>query len=71
MVALAALIPVGLFAAGQAGAWVLLPLLALPLAVPPGRLVLGQTGAVLNQALAGTARLQLIFGLLFALGLSR
>jgi 1,4-dihydroxy-2-naphthoate octaprenyltransferase len=71
MVALAALIPVGLFAAGQAGAWVLLPLLALPLAVPPGRLVLGHTGAVLNQALAGTARLQLIFGLLFALGLSR
>ncbi|MCC6333195.1 MAG: 1,4-dihydroxy-2-naphthoate polyprenyltransferase [Myxococcales bacterium] len=65
------LVPVGLFAAGLAGAWVLLPLASTPLAVAPGRLVFRAEGALLNQALAGTARLQLVFGLLFAVGLSR
>lgn len=69
--AVSALVPVGLFASGLATVWVLLPLLAAPLAVPPARLVLTQTGPVLNQALAGTARLQMVFGLLFALGLAR
>lgn len=67
----AALVPVGLFAAGLAGPWVLLPLVSLPLAVAPGRLVFRAEGALLNLALAGTARLQLVFGLLFAAGLSR
>jgi len=66
-----ALVPVGLWAAGLAGPWVLLCLLAAPLAVGPARLVLTGSGPVLNRALAGTARLQLVFGLLFALGLSR
>ena len=66
-----ALVPVALWATGRATAWVLLPLISLPLALPPARLVLGQRGAVLNQALAGTARLQLVFGVLFAIGLSR
>lgn len=69
-VVVAALVP-GLMVALGASWWVLLPLLSLPLAVPPLRLVLTATGPILNQALAGTARLQLVFGLLFALGLSR
>lgn len=69
--AVSALVPVGLWLSGQASAWVLLPLASLPLAVPPGRLVLRAEGAILNQALAGTARLQLVFGLLLAAGLSR
>ncbi|MEW5738815.1 MAG: 1,4-dihydroxy-2-naphthoate polyprenyltransferase [Myxococcota bacterium] len=67
----AALAPVGLFLSGQASPWVLLPLVSLPLAVGPGRLVFTAEGAVLNHALAGTARLQLVFGILFAAGLSR
>lgn len=66
-----ALVPVVLWLTGQATAWVLLPLLSLPLAVPPGRLVMTADGAILNQALAGTARLQLVFGLLLAAGLTR
>lgn len=70
-VALSALVPVALWLTGQASMWVLLPLVSLPLAVAPGRLVLDGEGAVLNQALAGTARLQLVFGLLLAIGLSR
>ena len=70
-VAASALVPVFLWATGQASAWVLLPLAALPLAIPPGRLVRRAEGAVLNQALAGTARLQLVFGLLLAAGLAR
>ena len=49
--------------------WVLLPLAALPLAMPPLRLVLRGQGAELNAALGGTARLQLAYGALLALGL--
>jgi 1,4-dihydroxy-2-naphthoate octaprenyltransferase len=37
--------------------------------VPLLKLVLGQEGAPLNTALGGTARLQLVFGLLFSVGL--
>jgi 1,4-dihydroxy-2-naphthoate polyprenyltransferase len=61
--------PIVLFGRGMASAWVFLALLSAPLAVGPLRLVLGAQGAALNAALGGTARLQLVFGLLFALGL--
>ncbi|MBN1209401.1 MAG: 1,4-dihydroxy-2-naphthoate polyprenyltransferase [Myxococcaceae bacterium] len=61
--------PVALFGLGMASAWVFLALLSAPLAVGPLRLVLKAQGAALNAALGGTARLQLVFGLLFALGL--
>lgn len=67
---LSALVPVGLVAWG-ASPWVLAPLASLPLAVRPTRLVLTQRGPALNEALAGTAKVQLVYGLLFALGLSR
>ena len=49
--------------------WVLLPLAALPLAVPPLKLVLSLEGAALGPALGGTARLQLVFAALLSLGL--
>jgi len=71
MVVVAFAIPVALWAAGWASVAVLLPLLALPLVIAPFRLVRNQSGAVLNNALAATARLQLVFGLLFAVGLAR
>ncbi len=61
--------PLLLFGLGLAGAWVLLALLSVPLAIGPLRLVLRAEGVALNAALGGTARLQLVFGLLFALGL--
>jgi 1,4-dihydroxy-2-naphthoate octaprenyltransferase len=69
--ALSAAVPGALWALGYASPWALLAWLALPLGIPPARLVLSETGPALNRALAGTARLQLAFGLLFALGLSR
>lgn len=61
--------PFILFGLGLASAWVLLALLSVPLAVGPLKLVLKAQGAALNAALGGTARLQLVFGLLFAVGL--
>lgn len=66
-----ALVPVGLWLSGLTTAWVLLALLAAPLAVPPLKTLFTKTGVALNDALAGTAKLQMIYGVLFALGLSR
>ncbi|MBZ4418560.1 1,4-dihydroxy-2-naphthoate polyprenyltransferase [Myxococcus sp. RHSTA-1-4] len=61
--------PFAMYALGLASPWVFLALLSLPLAVPPLRLMMTAQGAALNPALGGTARLQLVYGLLFALGL--
>jgi 1,4-dihydroxy-2-naphthoate octaprenyltransferase len=71
VLAVAFLAPLAAWAFGQVGAPVLLCLAALPLAWPPLRLVLTERGAVLNQALGGSARLQLVHGLLLAVGLWR
>jgi 1,4-dihydroxy-2-naphthoate octaprenyltransferase len=64
------IVPVGLAAAGR-GLAVLLPVLALPLASPLLRTVrtFGEPRQ-LNLVLKGTARLALVFGLLFAIGLA-
>lgn len=50
-------------------AWVLLTWLTLPLGVNLMRQTLTLDGKALNQTLAGTARLSMIFGLLLAVGL--
>jgi len=68
-VALAYLVPVYLVSAGLIGRAGLLPLLSIPLAIPLCRSVLRDHGAVLNKTLAGTARLVLVHGLLFSLGM--
>lgn len=62
------LLPLGVLL-GLMSAWALLPLLTLPLAVQMVRTVLAEQGRPLNRALAGTGRLHLLFGALFALGL--
>ncbi|MCG3212199.1 MAG: 1,4-dihydroxy-2-naphthoate octaprenyltransferase [Anaerolineae bacterium] len=54
---------------GVSSAWVLLSWLSLPLLRPLLYLIFKQKGRPLNQALAGTARLELVFSLLLALGL--
>ena len=60
----------GVWLFGPARAWLLLPLLTLPLAVPLVRLVRNHAdGASLNQALAGTGQLQLAFCVLLSAGL--
>lgn len=61
--------PLAAWATGLTGPAVLVCLAALPLARAPLRLVARAHGRVLNQALAGTARLQLVHGLLLAAGL--
>jgi 1,4-dihydroxy-2-naphthoate octaprenyltransferase len=71
LLALAFLAPVAAWALGQTGVPALLSLAALPLAIPPARLVLTEQGGALNRALAGSARLQLVHGLLLAIGLWR
>lgn len=54
---------------GATGPGVMLAWLSLPLAWPITRLVNTTAGRPLNQGLAGTARLELIFGLLLTIGL--
>ncbi len=54
---------------GAASVWFWLPVLTLPLAVPLIRIVWTQAGLPLNTALKGTARLHMIFGVLFTVGL--
>ena len=62
-------VPVILWLMGACSITVLLPLLTLPLAIPLGHLVGTRSGLVLNQALASTARLALLYSILFGLGL--
>jgi 1,4-dihydroxy-2-naphthoate polyprenyltransferase len=70
LVAIAYAVPVFLWASGATSAWVLLPWLSLPLAWKLVRDVMTITdGPAFNVALHHTARLHLVFGLLFATGL--
>jgi 1,4-dihydroxy-2-naphthoate polyprenyltransferase len=63
-------IPTIVWLAGAFEAWLLLPWLALPLAVPLVRTVRGHDdGPTLNAALARTGMLQLVFCLLLSAGL--
>ncbi|MGV3619340.1 MAG: 1,4-dihydroxy-2-naphthoate polyprenyltransferase [Archangium sp.] len=66
-----ALIPPALWLSGLATPWVMLSWLAIPLMRPPLQILFSETGAALNIALAATARLQMVYGILFAVGLSR
>lgn len=69
VIVLAALVPVALWLTGQAGPSVLLALCGLPLARVPLTRMLRDSGAVLNEALAETARFELVFGVLMTIGL--
>ncbi|HYN49678.1 MAG TPA: 1,4-dihydroxy-2-naphthoate polyprenyltransferase [Thermoleophilaceae bacterium] len=69
MVVLSFLAPVVTFALGGLTAWLLISMIALPLAVPLIRTVSSRTdGPALNGALAGTGRLLAVFSLLLAAG---
>jgi 1,4-dihydroxy-2-naphthoate octaprenyltransferase len=71
LVALSFAVPPALLASELAGRWILLPLASAPLALPPLRAVLAPVdGPRLNRALAATARLLLVHGLLLALGIA-
>ena len=63
-------VPLGLWAQGLRTAWILLPLATVSLAARALHRVLErEDGPALNAALQDTARLHLLFGILFAVGL--
>ena len=62
-------VPLGLVAAGRATFTLLLPLVTLPLAVRLFRRVSRERGRALNPLLGGTAKLLLLYGVLFAAGI--
>ena len=61
--------PLSLRAAGLLSIWWWLPWLTLPLAMGLVRCVETETGRALNARLAGTARLQLLYGLLLSVSI--
>lgn len=62
--------PLVLWLSGTLNLWWWLPWLSLPLAYRLVRAVGTEAGAALNRRLAGTARLQLLFGVLFAVAIA-
>ena len=64
------IIPIILWLSDRMSAWVLLPLISVPMAVWLMRLIWkNPDGPILNQALAKTAKLALVYSLLLAIGL--
>jgi 1,4-dihydroxy-2-naphthoate octaprenyltransferase len=70
LLGLSYLTPVAIVLLRASGPLVLLPLASLPLAIKTTRAVAAAEGRALNALLAATAKLLLVFGVLFALGLS-
>jgi 1,4-dihydroxy-2-naphthoate octaprenyltransferase len=68
-IAVAYLAPPLLWLAGGLAPWALLPWLTLPFAVRLVRQTRPETGRALNKTLAGTAQLELLFSILFAIGI--
>jgi 1,4-dihydroxy-2-naphthoate octaprenyltransferase len=70
LLAVAYLVPPLLWWRGLADAWAMLPWLSLPLALQLARRMRHERGLALNGCLVRTAHLEVVFGLLFALGLA-
>ncbi len=63
-------IPFILWLGGRSSVWVILPVFSLPLAISLTRLIWKSTGGpILNQALARTAKLALVYSFLLSIGL--
>lgn len=69
LLAISYAVPLFLATSSAQGRWVLLPLLTLPLGRKLMAAITRERGRELNARLAGTAKLLLLFGLLFALGI--
>lgn len=70
LLATAYTIPMILWLSGRHSVWVILPLFSLPLAISITRLIWKSAGdPVLNQALASTAKLVLLYSCLLSIGL--
>ena len=70
LIAVAYLVPAGSWLATGSPGWFWLPWLTLPLAAKLIRTVVTQEGRPLNGALAGTGRLHLAFGILWAVSIA-
>jgi len=70
LLAVGYVVPLVLWWRGLAGPWVMLPWLSLPLALKLAGRMRHERGLALNGCLVQTARLEVVFGLLFALGLA-
>jgi 1,4-dihydroxy-2-naphthoate octaprenyltransferase len=70
LLVVAYLLPAFLWWRGLADGWVMLPWLSIPLAIRLARPMMHERGLALNGCLVRTARLEVVFGLLFALGLA-
>jgi 1,4-dihydroxy-2-naphthoate octaprenyltransferase len=70
LLGVAYLVPLLLWASGLTGASALLPWLSAPLALRVASATRNERGLALNGCLVRTARLEVVFGLLFALGLA-
>ena len=70
LLAVAYVVPLALWWRGLAGPWVMLPWLSLPLALKLAGRMRHERGLALNGCLVQTARLEVAFGILFALGLA-
>ena len=69
LVIVAYAVPALLLALGRVDAWVLLPLLTLPLAIRLTRRIAREEGRALNASLAATAQLLFLYATLFAAGI--
>ncbi len=63
-------VPPALVLTGQAGPWILLPLLSLPVAVALTVQLQRREGPPLNGTLVGTARLLVLYGVLFTVAIA-
>lgn len=69
LMVVAYLLPLLFWLSGLLQAGVLLPLISLPLAISWIRVIMKSEGAILNQALAGTAKTTLVYSLLLSIGI--
>lgn len=70
LVGLSYLIPLLMGLTGVASWWVVITLLSFPLVIPLTKMIFRQKGRPLNVALAGTARLELVYSFLLSVGLT-
>ena len=70
LLAVAYAAPLVILLLGWTGAWVCLPLLTVPIGVKLARSVARDRGVVLNETLAGTAKLLSVYGILLAIGIA-
>lgn len=68
LLAISYLVPLVMWLASISSIWVMLTWLSIPMVRPLYQLIMNEKGRPLNMALAGTARLELVYSVLLSLG---